>query len=353
VAQQRGTEPARLARLVRGELDWIVMRCLEKDRTRRYETADGLAMDVQRHLDNEPVLARPPNRGYRMGKLVRKHRTMAIGAAATAAALILGMIGTGVGLLRARSALAASRSAEATANQLLREVTAAKAISDARNLQVRGEDRLRHGQFDDAAADFARAIELNPSVHWPWYLRVSILAYQGHLDAYRADCSAMLARFGGAGDWSTVDRTVKACLLLPPPVDPQRVAELARRHLDIANKMDYNLGLAEFCQALALNRSGNFQESLALMALHTPGDKLHLALNDLLIAMALEGLNRHAEAMIALRRAQSLASQLPKAGLDDLGENPEDWLICQILLREAQSIIRTDAAATQHGPPAR
>ena len=61
VARSRGTLPAQLSGLLRGDLDWIVMRCLEKDRTRRYETANGLAMDLQRHLRNEPVVARPPS----------------------------------------------------------------------------------------------------------------------------------------------------------------------------------------------------------------------------------------------------------------------------------------------------
>src|SRR5205823_9285143 len=84
VAQQRGTEPARLARLVQGELDWIVMRCLEKDRTRRYETANGLARDVERYLKDEPVEACPPSAGYRLRKFARKnHKLLATVAAVT------------------------------------------------------------------------------------------------------------------------------------------------------------------------------------------------------------------------------------------------------------------------------
>jgi len=68
-AKRRGTEPPRLIHLVRGDLDWIVMKCLEKDRTRRYETANGLAADIQRHLDHEPVVARPQSTTYRVQKL--------------------------------------------------------------------------------------------------------------------------------------------------------------------------------------------------------------------------------------------------------------------------------------------
>jgi eukaryotic-like serine/threonine-protein kinase len=75
LAAQRGTEPVRLTRLVRGELDWIVLKALEKDRARRYETATGLAMDVQRYLADEPVLACPPSAGYRLRKFARRNKT--------------------------------------------------------------------------------------------------------------------------------------------------------------------------------------------------------------------------------------------------------------------------------------
>ena len=73
-AQRRHAEPSLLPRLVRGDLDWIVMKALEKDRARRYETVNGLARDVERHLDGEPVVACPPTAGYRLRKFVRKHR---------------------------------------------------------------------------------------------------------------------------------------------------------------------------------------------------------------------------------------------------------------------------------------
>jgi WD40 repeat protein/serine/threonine protein kinase len=80
LAANRGTEPKRLTRLVRGELDWIVMKALEKDRNRRYETANGLAMDVQRHLADEPVQAGPPSVRYRLWKFARKNRRLVITA---------------------------------------------------------------------------------------------------------------------------------------------------------------------------------------------------------------------------------------------------------------------------------
>jgi serine/threonine protein kinase/tetratricopeptide (TPR) repeat protein len=75
IAAARRTEPVKLAKLLRGELDWVVMRCLEKDRARRYDTANGLARDIERYLHDEPVEAGPPGTGYRLRKLARKHRT--------------------------------------------------------------------------------------------------------------------------------------------------------------------------------------------------------------------------------------------------------------------------------------
>ncbi len=91
VARQRRIEPAKLSALVRGDLDWIVMKAMEKDRTRRYDTANSLAMDIQRHLQNEPVAARPPSNLYRFQKLVRRNKLVFAAASSVTAALIIGL----------------------------------------------------------------------------------------------------------------------------------------------------------------------------------------------------------------------------------------------------------------------
>ncbi|MBX3744074.1 MAG: serine/threonine protein kinase [Verrucomicrobiae bacterium] len=88
-AKRRSTEPPRLLRQLRGDLDWIVMRCLEKDRTRRYETANGLADDLRRHLNCEPVLARPPSAAYRLRKALRRNRAAFGVALAIACVLVM------------------------------------------------------------------------------------------------------------------------------------------------------------------------------------------------------------------------------------------------------------------------
>jgi len=91
VAAHRQSAAPRLVHLVRGDLDWIVMKCLEKDRTRRYETATGLAADIQRHINNEPVLASPPSNLYKFQKLVRRNKLAFVAASAVIAALIIGL----------------------------------------------------------------------------------------------------------------------------------------------------------------------------------------------------------------------------------------------------------------------
>jgi serine/threonine protein kinase/WD40 repeat protein len=116
VSSQRKTEPAKLSAFVRGELDWIVMKCLEKDRARRYETAVGLAKDVQRYLADEPVEACPPSLGYRVRKFARRHRGPVAVSAAMLGLLCLGLAGTAAGLVHASRA--AERAAEAEAAAL-------------------------------------------------------------------------------------------------------------------------------------------------------------------------------------------------------------------------------------------
>jgi serine/threonine protein kinase/Tfp pilus assembly protein PilF len=101
IAANRGLEPRKLSGLVRGELDWIVMKCLEKDRNRRYETANGLARDLERYLNDEAVQACPPSALYRLRKFARRHRGPVLAASIILVLLLAGIIGTTAGLLRA------------------------------------------------------------------------------------------------------------------------------------------------------------------------------------------------------------------------------------------------------------
>ena len=103
-ARHRRSEALALIRSIRGDLDWIVMKAVEKDRARRYETANGLAMDVRRHLTNEPVLARPPSRIYEFQKTVRRHTLGFAAGGAVGVALLLGFVTSSLEALRAKRA---------------------------------------------------------------------------------------------------------------------------------------------------------------------------------------------------------------------------------------------------------
>src|SRR5438034_1566771 len=90
-AKRRSTEAPRLIHLLKGDLDWIVMKCLEKDRARRYETANGLAADLKRHLNHEPVVARPPSTTYKFQKAWRRNKLVIVAATAVGVALLVGL----------------------------------------------------------------------------------------------------------------------------------------------------------------------------------------------------------------------------------------------------------------------
>jgi eukaryotic-like serine/threonine-protein kinase len=102
MAAVRRIEPKRLTALLRGELDWVVMKCLEKQRDRRYETANGLARDIQRYLANEIVEARPPSRSYRLRKFISKYRGQVVSASLVLLAVLIGGLSTTLGWLEAR-----------------------------------------------------------------------------------------------------------------------------------------------------------------------------------------------------------------------------------------------------------
>src|SRR4051812_48074504 len=102
-ARRRQSDPRSLRRQAQGDLDWIVLKAMEKDRTRRYETANGLAMDVRRYLQDEPVVARPPSTLYRVSKFARRHKAGAAAGAAVGAALLVGFAAAMWGMARARS----------------------------------------------------------------------------------------------------------------------------------------------------------------------------------------------------------------------------------------------------------
>jgi serine/threonine protein kinase len=145
LAANRGTEPVKLTKLVRGELDWIVMRALEKDRNRRYETANGFAADVQRYLADEPVQACPPSAGYRLRKFARKYRAVLSTAGVVAFLLVAGL---GVSLWQMNRAIDAEGQArqerDAKVEALKAETAERKRAEKAEADAKAGSDSVRH-----------------------------------------------------------------------------------------------------------------------------------------------------------------------------------------------------------------
>ncbi|MFI5461563.1 MAG: tetratricopeptide repeat protein [Isosphaerales bacterium] len=143
IAATRRTEPARLTKLVRGELDWIAIKALEKERTRRYDTANGLARDIQRYLDGDPVEAGPPTASYKLRKLVRKHRA----ALATVGAFAILLIGAS--MVSTYLAIRATRAERAAREQ----AAIAQAVNDFLQQDLLGQadvdNQARPGQKPD------------------------------------------------------------------------------------------------------------------------------------------------------------------------------------------------------------
>jgi serine/threonine protein kinase len=160
ISAQRHTEPAKLSKLMRGELDWIVMKTLEKDRNRRYETAKDFAADVQRYLNNEAVQACPPSSWYRLRKFVRRNKGPVLAASLILLTLIAGMVGTTWGLIRAeqhRIVVERQRNELAERNQALQA-----AHEHERLLNERARQAIESVTSDTAIEQLSREKELRP-----------------------------------------------------------------------------------------------------------------------------------------------------------------------------------------------
>ncbi len=159
-ASHRDVDVKKLGLLLRGDLDWIVMKCLAKDRTRRYETANGLAADIGRHLRNEPVEAGPPSTAYKLSKFVQRNRGQVIAAGLLAATLILGVAGTTGGMLWAlakQKEAVSARQAESEAKQQALD-HAARADLEAERAKAVAAEKAALAEEMTALADRNQAV---------------------------------------------------------------------------------------------------------------------------------------------------------------------------------------------------
>jgi eukaryotic-like serine/threonine-protein kinase len=140
-AQLRHAEPGKLRSILKGDLDWIVMKCLEKDRQRRYDTANGLGMDIQRHLAGEAVLAAPPSRVYRLRKGIRRNKAAFTAAAVVGVALMLGVVGTTWGMVNALQQREIARGAQRAESQQRQDAERAREAEAAQRLRAQESER--------------------------------------------------------------------------------------------------------------------------------------------------------------------------------------------------------------------
>ena len=151
IAANRNTEPAKLSWLMKGELDWVLLKALEKDRTRRYETAIALARDIQRYLSDEVVEARPPSTGYWMRKFVHRHKAQVVAASLVLLALLVGIAGTTFGFIRAEQQR--QRAEEARGEERQRAEGERKAKLDAEAKRTEAERQQRRAEAGERLAE--------------------------------------------------------------------------------------------------------------------------------------------------------------------------------------------------------
>ena len=162
IALSRRTDWSALRRELRGDLDWIVMKAMDPDRTRRYETVNGLAMDLQRHLDDEPVVARPPSPRYRLAKFIKRHRGGVAAGAAAVAALVVGATLATVGLVRATRAEAVARQDAEAVRQVADFLVGLFRVSDPG--EARGNTITAREILDQGAQQIATELGDQPAV---------------------------------------------------------------------------------------------------------------------------------------------------------------------------------------------
>ena len=368
ISSRRRTEPAQLGRALRGELDWIVMKALEKDRARRYDTATGLARDLERHLRDEPVEACPPSPGYRLRKAARRHKAP-LAVAGAFAVLLLGALALVTWAWRAERA-AAERMNEANAAldsgglyaHHYRWAAAEAEYTRAARLRPdhsqvflrRGSLYSSLGLWDLAADDYARAFAIRePDTASLWYNDALLHLVRGDEAGYRRACGRMLERFRGridgligpkqAEEKDDVAVTrfglVRACVLAPTAVpEYDRLPRLS--DMSAASEGPY-YWVPLYVRGAACYRAGQLEEAVRLLreSLSRTEDGAR-ALNFPFLAMSLHRMGSGDAARQELRNAREALDRWAQAVFDRPSRfvpvpDWNDWLECQVLYREA------------------
>ncbi|MBL8824133.1 MAG: serine/threonine protein kinase [Planctomycetia bacterium] len=267
VAAVRKIEPSALTRKLQGEIDWIVMKCLEKERARRYEVPSQLAQDIRNYLSDKPVQAGPPSAAYRFKKFLKRHRAKMAAASLIALALIAGLIGTTWGLLKAQKAEKEAKT----------EAETAKAV-----IHYLENDLLKLADVSvqaEAGLLVNKDIKLRDAVH-----RAGALLMQGKLDKEPA-VRAVLHR--------TIGRAMVALGDYKEALPHLQKSEELRR--EIGGSQDLVLLESQLYRVRAMLEMGSNKEADALA-------------QESLVSLR-QQLPEHAPLVITARRLQALAKQ--------------------------------------------
>jgi tRNA A-37 threonylcarbamoyl transferase component Bud32/tetratricopeptide (TPR) repeat protein len=381
-ARRRASEAPRLIHMLKGDLDWIVMKALEKDRTRRFDTANALAADIQRYLHSEPVVARPPTNVYRFQKLVRRNKTVFAAMGAVAAALIIGFIVSLYLFVREREAHQRALVAEKKQSELRAQAEAGLAAevkmrqqaeigqkysqaglmlaqrrfdeaekivnevppyaAAASIFSVLGTVHAAHEHWARAATNYAKVIDLIPDDAASYHYVAPLLVQAGDLEGYRRLREKILARFADTTDPTIAERSVKDCLILPPsPSELPKIAKMSETAVAAGQQhkfwpyFQFAKGFAEFRQA----RFASAVEWLKPVVSQT-NDKYRTVQAFMVLAMAQHQLNQTEEARAALAKGLEIVNKsFPKEGSGNLDEQWQDWIIAHALIREAKEKI--------------
>jgi serine/threonine protein kinase len=393
VAAHHHADPPRLVSTLRGDLDWIVMKALEKDRRRRYETANGLAMDVQRYLDNEPVVARPPSRLYQFQKLVRRNRVIFAAMAAVAAALLIGLSVSTWLFFEERAARRDAVAAEQQQIRLRQESDRLRQQAEFRQKLTaatfdRSRDRIEEAdllvagipapepnleyadlyrtlgdwhavndRWSKAMDRFTVLVQVNQPDDWDVttldYLRYGPLFLEtGDAAGYEKFRQSAVAHFSGTTNPVAAERVLKVSSLAPPGAD--LLAALAPLAMIASNSLAdppqerWQKSLASwraFSLALMEYRRGNYaavdewREKAASFQANDNGYAREVTFHLVQIMAHYKGGNAAQPRSELAGVQQQIESHFKKLPVDGDDGYWFDWVFARILLREATALM--------------
>ena len=399
-AHRRHIEPPKLRLELRGDLDWIVMKALEKDRSRRYQTANGLALDIQRYLDNEPVSARPPSRLYRLQKLIRRNKVV---FTATCVVMLALMVSSSVSTwlyLRERDARLRATNAELQKTSLEQETDRLRDIAEDNRKFLKAAELFRRGQNEpaDKLLDAIRIPKLNPEYAQmyrtlgDWHIDngrpgkavnrfavlyqinesertdvsvddlryASLLVDQGNLADYERFRESIISRDAGTDNPAVAERIVRECLLTPANPELMRALErfatVARTPLETNNASLPPFMAAYYSYSLALMayRRGDYPLTVEwcrrAVNYHHGVQSRDLSVQ-LILAMAHARLGQTELARTELEKSRAAIEDVFRNGLN---KSPTwqgfwfDWVCAKIHLREATLLINGTDTASGH-----